>query len=92
LCREAAGDLKGAVNHDQVAAYLDAGFAMPHLHLGLIARRSGDRGVARRELELALSLLQREDPSRLLLFGGGFGRDALVSLCRAELAAAGWRP
>lgn len=92
LCREAAGDRKGAVDHDRVAAYLDSGFAMPHLHLGLIARRSGDRDAARRELELALALLQREDPSRLLLFGGGFGRDALVALCRAELAATGWRP
>ena len=92
LCREAAGDRKGAVDHDRAAAYLDPGFAMPRLHLGLIARRSGDRDAARRELELSLALLQREDPSRLLLFGGGFGRDALVALCRAELAATGWRP
>lgn len=92
LCREATGDRKGAVDHDRVAAYLDSAFAMPHLHLGLIARRCGDRDAARRELELALSLLQREDPSRLLLFGGGFGRDALVALCRAELAATGERP
>lgn len=92
LCREGAGDRKGALDHDEVAAYLDPGFAMPHLHLGLLARKGGDRDVARGELELALSLLQREDPSRLLLFGGGFGRDALVALCRAELAATGARP
>lgn len=92
LCREGVGDRKGALDHDQVAAYLDPGFAMPHLHLGLLARKGGDLDVARGELELALSLLQREDPSRLLLFGGGFGRDALVALCRAELAATGARP
>jgi chemotaxis protein methyltransferase CheR len=75
-----------------VALYLDPGFAMPRLHLGLLSRRSGDRDAARRELEQALDLLQREDPSRLLLFGGGFGRGALVALCRAELAACGGAP
>jgi chemotaxis protein methyltransferase CheR len=37
----------------------------------------------------ALLLLKREDASRLLLFGGGFGREALIALCRAELDSAG---
>jgi hypothetical protein len=27
-----------------------------------------------------------------LLFGGGFGRDALIALCRAELQATGGVP
>lgn len=89
LCREARDDIGGAQDHDQVAAYLDPGFAMPRLHLGLMARRSGDVPAARRELTLALELLLREDSSRLLLFGGGFTRDALLALCRAELSAAG---
>jgi chemotaxis protein methyltransferase CheR len=62
---------------------------MPRLHLGLIARRAGDRDAARRELGKALRLLQGEDASRLLLFGGGFGREALMALCRAELNAVG---
>lgn len=92
LCREHAGDSGAAVNHNQIATYLDPNFAMPRLHLGLLARRTGDRGSARRELEQALLLLQREDSSRLLLFGGGFGRDALLALCRAELTACGGRP
>jgi chemotaxis protein methyltransferase CheR len=92
LCREGMGDPDGAAEHDRVALYLDPGFAMPRLHLGLLSRRSGDRDAARRELEQALDLLQREDPSRLLLFGGGFGRGALVALCRAELAACGGAP
>jgi chemotaxis protein methyltransferase CheR len=70
-----------------VATYLDPGFAMPRLHLGLMARRLGDREDAQRELGQALVLLQREDPSRLLLFGGGFGHEALIALCRAELLA-----
>jgi chemotaxis protein methyltransferase CheR len=86
LCREAEGEPARAEHHDQVAIYLDPAFAMPHLHLGLLARRRGDRGVARRTLEHAATLLQREPEARLLLFGGGFGRESLVALCRTEIA------
>ena len=75
-----------------MAIYLDGSFAMPRLHLGLLARKGGDRETARRELAQALVLLQREDPSRLLLFGGGFRREALRALCRAELEACGGHP
>ncbi len=89
LCREHAGDQAGAVQHDQTAAYLDSAFAMPHLHLGLVAKRSADVDTARRELGQALPLLDREDASRILLFGGGFTREALVEFCRAELRACG---
>lgn len=89
LCRESAGDRRGAIEHDQAAIYLDASFAMPRLHLGLMARRAGDRQTARGELKYALTLLRREDASRLLLFGGGFGREALIALCQAELDSAG---
>lgn len=89
LCREGLGDLRGAAEEDQVAAYLDAAFAMPRLHLGLLARRSGDHRAARRVLGEALYLFEREDPSRILLFGGGFGREALLALARSELAACG---
>ena len=89
LCREGAGDRTDAVYHNQVATYLDPSFAMPHLHLGLLARRGGDRNTAQRELRQALLLLQREDSSRLLLFGGGFDRETLVALCRTELQRCG---
>jgi len=92
LCREGARDQSAAANHDQVAVYLDPAFAMPRLHLGLLARRAGDSDNARRELGQALALLQREDASRLLLFGGGFNREALLGLCRAELIACGGKP
>ncbi|MBI1943737.1 MAG: methyltransferase domain-containing protein [Betaproteobacteria bacterium] len=89
LCREGLGDQDGAMEADHVALYLDSGFAMARLHLGLVARRRGEPDTARRELARALTSLQQEDASRLLLFGGGFGRDALVALCRAELAKCG---
>jgi chemotaxis protein methyltransferase CheR len=87
LCREASGETAQAIEQDQIACYLDPGFAMPRLHMGLLARRGGRHDEARRELEQAMLLLEREDASRLLLFGGGFKREALVALCRAELAA-----
>jgi chemotaxis protein methyltransferase CheR len=92
LCREGARDQPAAASHDQVAVYLDPAFAMPRLHLGLLARRAGDSDAARRELGQALALLQREEASRLLLFGGGFNREALLGLCRAELIACGGKP
>jgi chemotaxis protein methyltransferase CheR len=89
LCREHAGDHASTLQHDQAAIYLDSTFAMPHLHLGLVAKRSADTETARRELGRALALLDREDASRILLFGGGFAREALVEFCRAELRASG---
>jgi chemotaxis protein methyltransferase CheR len=92
LCRESAADRQGAIDHDHTATYLDSSFAMPRLHLGLMARRSGDLAGARPQLRQALTLLKREDASRVLLFGGGFGREVLIDLCLAELKAAGGAP
>jgi chemotaxis protein methyltransferase CheR len=63
---------------------------MPRLHLGLLARRTGDRDEARRELGQAVALLQGEDAARLLMFGGGFSREALVALANGELTAVGY--
>ncbi len=89
LCREHDGDSSGASEHGLTAIYLDPGFAMPHLHLGILAKRSGAAATAQRELGQALILLASEDASRILLFGGGFSRDALLQLCRTQLRAAG---
>jgi chemotaxis protein methyltransferase CheR len=89
LCREHAGDALGAAAHDRMAVHLDPSFAMPHLHAGLVAKRRGALGTARHELEQALMLLEREDTSRLVLFGGGFSRAALTALCRSELGRLG---
>lgn len=92
LCREHSGNVDRAIEHDRVATYLDPAFAMPRLHMGLLAGRAGDRETARRELLQAVDLLKREDASRLLLFGGGFGREALMGLCEAALKENGVRP
>lgn len=89
LCREQAGDPDAARTQHEIAIYLDPAFALAHLHLGMLARRGGDFQTARRELKSALDLLPMEDASRILLFGGGFGRRALEQLCRSELAEAG---
>ena len=86
LCFEGVGDGPAAVHHYCAAIYLDPQFAMPRLHLGLLARRSGNLNEARVELQQALDLLKREDAARLLLFGGGFTRDGLIRLCEAELS------
>jgi chemotaxis protein methyltransferase CheR len=54
LCREQLRDVDGAIEHYRVAAYLDPEFAMPRLHLGLLARRAGERGGFNREALMAL--------------------------------------
>lgn len=91
LCLEHAGDEEGAREHDSIAAHLDPTFAMPRLHAGLLAKRAGDLLRAKRELARALGLLAREETSRIVLFGGGFSRDALTNLCQTELARMGER-
>ncbi|WP_433825197.1 CheR family methyltransferase [Actinoplanes sp. CA-015351] len=80
-----------AAGQYRLAAYLDATFAMPRLRLGLLFRRRGDDRGAVSHLEPALELLAREDEERIVLFGGGFGRLALTTLCRTELEACGVR-
>ena len=85
LCSAGGGRVDRAVHHDRVATYLDPGFAMPRLHLGLMLRREGERAAARGSSPRRRSLLEREDGARVLMFGGGFNRNALLALCDAEL-------
>jgi chemotaxis protein methyltransferase CheR len=91
LCREQEGDYEGATEYDRIALHLDPHFAMPRLHLGLLAKRMAQHGAARRDLEQALHLLTMEDSARLLLFGGGFSRAALLALCESALRSCGGR-
>ena len=92
LCYENAGNRARAMDHHRSAIRLDPQFAMPHLHLGLLARRAGDTNSARAEMRLAVDLVGCERADRILLFGGGFHRNALLDLCRAELSAVGEAP
>ncbi|HWS38602.1 MAG TPA: CheR family methyltransferase [Actinoplanes sp.] len=80
-----------AAGQYKLAAYLDPQFAMPRLRMGLLARRRGDGSGATDHLEAALRLLASETEDRIVLFGGGFGRLALTTLCRTELDACGVR-
>jgi chemotaxis protein methyltransferase CheR len=89
VCLEGAAAVDAAIEHYQLAAYLDPEFAMPKLRLGLLARRNGSVEAAGAELDVALTLLHTEREERIMLFGGGFGRVALATLCRAELDATG---
>ncbi|HEY0483285.1 MAG TPA: protein-glutamate O-methyltransferase CheR [Kofleriaceae bacterium] len=92
LCCDSTGDTDGAARMAEAAAVLDPSFAMPRVHLGLLARRTGAREIASRELTRAIELLEHEAPARLALYGGGFSRQALLGVCRAELAAIGALP
>ncbi len=87
VCHE-ADDPERAQAQYRLAAYLDPAFAMPRLRTGLLARRRGDGRAAAEELSAALELLPRETEQRITLFGGGFGRLTLSTLCRTELDAA----
>jgi chemotaxis protein methyltransferase CheR len=89
VCCEHSRDYRTAAEQDEQAIYLDPDFAMPRMHLGLMAKRLGDHSTAQRELREALRLLTRESSSRILLFGGGFSREALVQFCRSQLRRSG---
>jgi chemotaxis protein methyltransferase CheR len=91
LCREHTGDGGRAYEHHLTAAQLDSSFAMPRVHLGMLAQRRGDREMARTEFAQARTLLAIEDCSRILLFGGGFSRESLVALCESALKDCGSR-
>jgi chemotaxis protein methyltransferase CheR len=92
LCEDVAGDRDAAVASASTATELDPAFALAHLHLGILCRRDGNRDRARVEIGHAARLIAHETDRRVILFGGGFTRDALAALCRAELTALEARP
>jgi chemotaxis protein methyltransferase CheR len=87
LAAEARGDRPTAIDRHRAALYLEPDFALAHLQLGRLERREGEVELARRDLGHALELLTHETAARLALFGGGFDREGLIALGRAELAA-----
>jgi chemotaxis protein methyltransferase CheR len=85
LSAERSGDDAQAFRHDEMAIHFDDTFAMPHLHLALVARRRGNRAGARQHALRARVLFAAEDDLRILIFGGGFGRQGLLQLCDAQI-------
>lgn len=85
LCAEHRGNRAAAIQGYRTAIHLDPDFAMAHLRLAFALKRGGDFEAARGEFEQAMLLLGREDPARLLLFSGGFSRQALLDVCRREV-------
>ncbi|GAB6903762.1 hypothetical protein JCM9957A_68540 [Kineosporia succinea] len=80
--READSDPRGALLHWRAAADADPRFAIAHLQLGRLSRAGGDPRGAARAYDRAAELLPHETERRVLLFGGGFDRGALLSVCR----------
>lgn len=82
LRREHLDDQEGAIAHYQMAAALDASFAMPRVHLGIVLARLGDHDASRRAFGEAVVLLPSESDERMVWFGGGFTREGLREHCR----------
>jgi chemotaxis protein methyltransferase CheR len=89
LCCEQTGRPDEAIACLDAAMRSDPTFAMPPWQRGRLARRSGATALAKEMLQWALRRLPDETPSRLALFGGGFRREVLEAMCRAEWLACG---
>ena len=89
VCAETGFLFEEALGHYGHAAELDPAFAMAFLRAGILARRAGQPERARRALTAAIERFPQQGARTQLLYGGGFGREALASLCRAELSALG---
>jgi chemotaxis protein methyltransferase CheR len=55
------------------------------MHRGLLARSIPDLELMRSDLTAAVELFRREDASRIVLFGAGFSRSALIAICQGQL-------
>ncbi|MFZ5889511.1 MAG: CheR family methyltransferase [Myxococcota bacterium] len=89
VCCEALANIDEARRYYGRAAELDPAFALACLRAGILARRAGRPNEARRALRAALERFPRQSARTQLLYGGGFSREALAALCRAELSALG---
>ncbi len=86
---EFGADLPAAIEHCRTATGCDPRFALAHLQLGRLIQRTGDQPAAHRHYSTAARLLAAETDRRILLFGGGFDRESLISLCRTQSAVTG---
>jgi chemotaxis protein methyltransferase CheR len=85
---EQLGKFDEARAQHEKAITLDCEFSMSYWFLGRLLLRAGQRDAARRYLGSALDLWRRESSKdgSLQLYAGGFGRETLERLCRADLA------
>ena len=86
IVRECEDDTEAAMTHCRAASSRDPRFAMPHVHLARLSSKAGRTQAVRRHFVDAIQLLPAETDRRIMLFGGGFGREALISFCRTQLA------
>ena len=82
LCAEAQGDVATAEIEYRLAARTP--FAFAHMRLGLLLA-ADEPESARRHLRSACELMDGASDTMVLLFGGGFGVDALRALCLSRL-------
>jgi chemotaxis protein methyltransferase CheR len=87
LLRENERDLDRAGYHYRESMQRDTRFSLPYLRLGMLLRRAGDDRAALGLLEKARELLATEVRARIVIFGGGFRREVLLELCKAQLDA-----
>jgi chemotaxis protein methyltransferase CheR len=87
VCAETRFLFEQALGHYAHAAELDPAFAMAFLRAGILARRAGQPEEARRALTAAIERFPEQGARTQLLYGGGFSRELLASLGRAELSA-----
>lgn len=84
LCAEARGDRATAEFEYRLATQGPVCIAVAHMRLGLLlAERDPDAAV--RQLRVAREQLAAESVAMVLLFGGGFGVEALQALCTARI-------
>jgi chemotaxis protein methyltransferase CheR len=88
VAAEQLGRLDEARRHHETAITLQPAFAMSHWRLGRLSVRSLRPDTARRHFQDALTLWRHDAAATVEaeLYAGGFGRDALIHLCRADLA------
>lgn len=91
VCSEASRRLDEAQQLYERAAGLAPTFALARLRAGMLARRAGQHARARRALQAALDVFPHQAARTQVLYGGGFTREAMAALCRAELSALGGR-
>ncbi|HEY1814473.1 MAG TPA: CheR family methyltransferase [Kofleriaceae bacterium] len=78
-------DPERSEQHARAALAADPTFAMAAVHVALACKRQ--RTATREDFTRAIRLLEGDSAERVAMFAGGFTRDALIEMCRAELGS-----